>query len=406
MSKKILFVIGGLQIGGVETYIVRLSKVLHEQGHKVHVIILSNKYEEALLGDLNKCASVNIIENVPSFPASSWINGQLHLKASFGEFDIAHTVDMLTLWFLFINKDKIKFNHLSTGIYHSAELNWWMEKGAYFRNMHITLFKQNLGATLFPSESIVQAAEQAYKTSLTKAKILPLGINLSRYTNCNGSKKTHRIISIGRLVNFKTYNRHVISLLPQLRQFGDYEYHIYGSGPELNNLQKLARDHRVFEYVHFKGETSYESLPEILNGSFCFVGSGTSIIEASAAGIPSIIGIESSQTPYSSGFFCEITGYSYNESYASANRVNYFNLLKELHDLTDDQFNQLCARHKEKARQFDISVTSKQFISLSDSQPRFDLIVQQWRCIPSFLWSILRFGPKALKGRFLQTEQK
>lgn len=103
------------------------------------------------------------------------------------------------------------------------------------------------------------------------------------------------------MVDFKTYNKHIINILDEINHLGyNLEYYIYGDGPERFFLEKLAKTK-----IHFKGSID---LPNILNNAFLFVGSGTSIIEASAGGIPSIIGIESEDRPYTYGLF------SYNEN--------------------------------------------------------------------------------------------
>ena len=61
-----------------------------------------------------------------------------------------------------------------------------------------------------------------------------------------------------------------------------------------------------------------------------FVGSGTSIIESSALGIPSIIGIESNNDGETYGFFSNLRGYSYNEDNLDIEKKTYYEILEIL----------------------------------------------------------------------------
>ena len=404
MIKKILFVLGGLGMGGVETYIVRLSQQLAKKAHHVEVLVLSGKADPQLMGELTDVARVHVIERFSFFSASSWLNGQLPMGFSIGPFDIVHVVDMLTLGFVRQNSGSIKFDCLSIGIYHSAELDWWRDRKVYFRDVHLSLYERNIEATLFPSESVVRIAREYFGVPSDRLKILPLGIDLGRYTRCSPSFRSNRIVSVGRLVNFKTYNKIVISQLGKLRQFRDFHYHVYGNGPESDALKTFAIDCGVSDFVHFEGEVPYGALPSIFSGCYCFVGSGTTIIEASAAGIPSIVGIESLDDALTSGFFSDVKGFSYNEAHASDIRLGYLEIFQYLNDLNEEAYLRVSTAHRAKAASFDIEVTADNFLQLSNIEPDFRIKVSSLRSILSFVFSLIRFGPGALKARFLQAK--
>lgn len=402
MHKNILFILGGLAIGGVETYIVRLTKELRCIGCNVDVLILSNKLDSKLMTNISEHANVTVIENVPFLSASSWINALLPINKNVNRpvYDIIHVVDLLTLGFIFLNKDIIRFNALSIGIYHSLEISWWRKKDAYFRKKLIELYDLNVNLTLFPSDSIAKYAGDFVDVDVTKLDILPLGIELSKYSDCAPSRKSLKIVSVGRLVDFKVYNKHMIMQLSEIRKLGDFHYYIYGDGPERGVLQSLVAACGVFDYVHFMGHIEYDELPYVLNSSYCFVGSGTSIIEASAAGIPSIVGIESIKDSNTCGFFSDVVGYSYNEESATSKRITFFEIFEELVELTDVAYAELSSQHRAKAREFDLKVTALNFLKMTSKKPDFSFSFNRWRAIISFLVSIVRFGPKALKRRF------
>jgi glycosyltransferase involved in cell wall biosynthesis len=400
--KKVLFVLGGLHMGGVETYIVRLAKELNACGCKVDVLIISKQYNNDLMSEISKCANIFFCENASFFKASSWINAFLPLKWV-GEktcYDVVHVVDLLTLGCVFFNRDVIKFKALSIGIYHSMEMSWWRNKGAYFRTKLLELYDRNVSLTLFPSESVAIIASELTGIALDGMDILPLGIDLSKYSNSAPSFDSRKIVSVGRLVDFKVYNKHMISQLAEIRKLAEFEYYIYGEGPELDALQRYAVECNVDGYVHFMGEVKYKDLPSILNDIFCFVGSGTTIIEASAAGIPSIVGIESIKQPVTCGLFSDVEGYSYNEDSASTRRISFFDAFNEIFQLNESEYTDLARSHRLKSSCFDIKITAVDFLEKSNRLPDFSFKFNRWLAFSSFVYSVFRFGPRALKSRF------
>lgn len=397
-AKSVLFVLGALGMGGVETYIVRMSRELAAQGGRVEILLLSKKIDDGLRRGLEGVANITVFEKYPYLTASSWLNGMSLLDRQMGPYDIVHVVDLLTLGFVYFNRDRIRFDFLSIGIYHSAEFEWWRERGVYFRDCHLNIFERNIDLNLFPNEVAAQLAG----CKIDQGAVLPLGVDLEKYRDVRPGFLSKKIVSVGRLVAFKKYNRHVISSLAELRSSGDYQYFVYGNGPELGALRRLAEYHGVARFVHFEGSVDYHMLPEIFNGSFCFVGSGTSIIEASASGVPAVVGIESLDDPVTCGYFSDLVGYSYNEAVATDVRLPIVEVIKSLSCLSEDDYKALSGRHREKAANFDIKMTSKLFVELSGKAPDFSMNFSRRRSLISFFGALLRFGPTALKKRFDQ----
>ncbi|KAF2406135.1 Glycosyl transferases group 1 [Pseudomonas antarctica] len=398
--KSILFVMGGLAIGGVETYVVRLSKYLSQAGYTVTVTLLSSKYDAGLFNELSRYARVNVVEHVPFFAASSWINALLPAKKDPLVYDIVHVVDVLTLAYVFLNKARLKFTFLSIGVYHSMEISWWRERNIYFRKKMLELYDRNVQLTLFPNERTAEMAAAFANVDVGTLDVLPLGISFENYSDRQPLQSSLRIVSVGRLVDFKVYNKHVITQLSGLRKRANFEYFIYGDGPEHAALVSLAQACGVSEYVHFMGEVEYAELPGLFDGAFCFVGSGTTIIEAAAAGVPSVVGIESIELPLTCGLFSDISGYSYNEESATTVRMGILETLEMLHDMSPEQYSDVSVNHRQKAKMFDIVETSKRFVELSNRAPVFDGSMNRWVAMLSFFKSVIVQGPKALKSRF------
>ncbi len=90
-----------------------------------------------------------------------------------------------------------------------------------------------------------------------------------------------------------------------------------------------------------------------MNGAFLFVGSGTAIVEASALGIPSVVGIESSQDPVTFGYLSDIPGFSYNELNESQKTVPMYNVIEKI-TLDIASWKKVSKDCRNKASQFSI----------------------------------------------------
>ena len=366
--KNILFILPGLPLGGIETYIVRLCRQINKEGVEVDVLLLSNKKNKELVEELGKYANIITHNYFPLSNGMSWFNAlipvlSLGLKK---QYYTVHAVDLLCLYVLNANRNKIKFDSVSVGLYHGQEAFCWINSKYYFSKEILELFRANVNCSMHFNEcSLNRVSSMFSDCTISASAVFPLGINLDGVERSLSSFESNKIVSIGRLVNFKTYNFHVISILSRLREYRDFEYYIYGDGPEKDKLIEHAINNNVENYVHFMGSVCYSEFKSVLEQSFCFVGSGTAIIEASAAGIPSIVGVDSIKKPDTSGFFSDVSSYSYNEYEEGRHYSSIFSVFETLLSFNDYEYSSLCNDHIKKARCFDIKETAKIFFEVS-----------------------------------------
>jgi glycosyltransferase involved in cell wall biosynthesis len=106
--------------------------------------------------------------------------------------------------------------------------------------------------------------------------------------------------------------------------------------------------------VKFYGGVSYDELPNILNGAFLFVGCGTAIVEAAAAGVPSIIGIESEKECVSHGFLVDTKGLSFQEKGLKLPLHTYNSLLDRISNMNAQEYVDFSALHRIRADDFSL----------------------------------------------------
>ncbi len=408
MKQNFLFILGGLNLGGVETYIVRLSKELNKKNINVKILLLHDSFNKELINEVEKYANVYFFKNLVNFNISNKIIKKIifffsldrkKTLLSLGKIDVIHSTSSETISLANALLNFYPNAKITSGVYHSKEYIW--NSNFYFRRIEKDLF------THFSESNILSCNE--FSISLLKEHyglkeeipLIPIGIKSLNciYYNVNSKK----IVSIGRLVKFKTYNEHIIRILDKLSDElnMNLEYHIYGYGNNEKYLKKISKD--VKSKVFFHGVLDYSKFSEVLEDAILFVGSGTAIIEASSLGIPSIIGIESNLKSQTYGFFSDLKSYSYNEDNLNIEKYTYFKVIKNF--FLNSKKRQYSNFHKEKSKEFLIENTSEHFIKYSlESKNALPFKYNIFRYNLSYLiWHILnKIGlNNELKRRFL-----
>jgi glycosyltransferase involved in cell wall biosynthesis len=99
--------------------------------------------------------------------------------------------------------------------------------------------------------------------------------------------------SVGRLVPARRPELYIPAFAKIAREIGpDVHFLLAGAGPELSNLQRLARNHRIADRVYFPGLAHDPSLPRALMDLYVTVNvgavTGLAALEAAFSGIPVI----------------------------------------------------------------------------------------------------------------------
>ena len=380
-----LIIANTLEFNGGTTFILRFCRENYKRGKRLGVLVLMDNPESRLLREIEQYADVYFLSSFVSAPFRFFSKGPLigfmpfnnaFLSDVFKKHgDTVHIMGVFGL--LFLVRSVIKFNReikVSVGIYHQNE---FMFDGvnSYFANEAKRIFS-SLGhrGVVFFNEMNVRSYSNFFDVDFSRSMLVPIGVELpSAMVRSLGSASSRRIISIGNLLDFKSYNRHIIDCMPDLLSLdASFRYEIFGEGPYEKNLRDLAAERGVLEFVDFKGRIPYSQFSVEMNSAFLFVGSGTAVVEAAALGIPALIGIESTNQPVTYGFLCDIDGFSYNE--LDQDR-QLFNMMDAINDVFQDPsaWERVSSGCRSKSENFSISRTVDGFNFQSDFFPVLDL---------------------------------
>lgn len=321
-----IFIANALPLNGGTTFLIRTCRELSSRGEKPIVLIVFDEIDIGLLHELEKWAKIVYLEDFAQSFLKIFFRTQLgsFLPLKFLKLDKlldeggreVHAMGVFGLLFavrMLINN--VRPFKLSVGVYHQNE--FMFNGGNYYFAKVVKRIFANLNpmSLVFFNEASRSSYSNFFKRDYSSASLLPIGISLpDKDKGIYGSYSSNRIISIGNLYNFKTYNRHIISIMPDLLRLNPrITYEIYGEGSHEEELKTFAHTIGVSSAVKFLGPIEYSEMEAVLRGALLFVGSGTAILEASSLGIPSIIGIESSREPVTYGLLSDAVGLTYHE---------------------------------------------------------------------------------------------
>ena len=147
---------------------------------------------------------------------------------------------MVIMLYLQIEKTKIKVP-LTVGFYHSKEFAYFKKRTPSFIKIQNDFVLKNINKhnLITFSDSVNNYFLKSHNICLDGSNIFRIGVidKLSTQIFARKTIKTIKILSIGRIVNFKTYNFWMLEVVRNLLKKGiSVEYHIYGDGPEFGKL--------------------------------------------------------------------------------------------------------------------------------------------------------------------------
>ncbi len=383
-----LLVYGALVMGGIETFFVRLIKARYAMGLKTKILLTQPEIlsHPELLTEARKYGDVVFIQQLfavpsvvlkvipkaffPLLPVKRHLIGQV-----FKDIRQVHVSDGFSAMLSFSLMQRLeKQLPITVGFYHSKEFLWGANKNLpYFekvnRSFVFNCLPQN-NLVIF-NESLVPLYQQ-YGRDLSKANCFPIGVvdvssGDNKQISYAKSNSLLKIVSVGRLVDFKQYNKWMIELVAELQNsVTPLEYHIYGHGPLDASLRDLAKRLGVVDAVYFHGLLNYADFDTTVAQYDVFVGSGTAIVQAAALGVPAIIGIENVPEPYSYGFLADIPGFSYNED-GLHKKIPVAGLLHHYFAMSDTDKTLLKLKHIEKAKTFSMATCIANFNRVEES---------------------------------------
>lgn len=376
MKKTFLILLNSLEHGGVETLAVRMANWLASQGHAVFVAL--NRQGE-LAGLLDGRVSVELVE--------SWsdLDGAGPARRLFNRLDVPG-IDCLwcagpnpLLAGLVLKREARrqfgKTPAFLVGIFHPREFLLHSPRAprTFWYALMTALFKHAVPDSdkIFMSPQVKQANETLLGR-MEGARVWPVPIDGNRYDTFVHEPEKFRLVSIGRLAHWKTYNDYMIDVVGELRAEGfPVTWEVYGEGEQMPRLRQKAARLGLAEAISFHGTVHYSTLPGVLKHAYAFVGMGTSLIESGFAGVPSVLAVETVEQPLSYGYLHEMPYYACGEMLDTPPAKSVAGLLRELFLMPPGEYQRQRSLVKAYVKAYELEALMEAFMEiLSASEAR------------------------------------
>lgn len=230
-----------------------------------------------------------------------------------------------------------------------------------------------------------------------EGEVLPLPVDLSSGERVRRVPVRGRVVSVGRLVAMKQYHGGVFRYLRNEKAAGrPASYVIIGDGPLRDALREQARRIGVADMVEFSGEVSYARLADYYQDPWCFVGMGTSAVEAASAGIPVVLANMLDTDGRSPGLLSTMPGFQLGDDLGLPTRP-LEDLLAEVMGMSAAKYRTVVAAHRSHVARFTASEILAGMVELCLQAPEFlpQSIPGNWARRGSAVWR----GIRRLAGR-------
>ena len=384
---NILFVRNYPSVDGVFTLILRLAIKLRQDGHAPYYIDFGDTTDFEL--DIKKTFEVLDIKDIKSRKNLPLID--IIFPLADGE---------LLYWCI---------NYLKYELFNKAKLVIGVfNPRAYFDSTYMGptpdtilqkfIFKnlppQNI---LFMNETVKSSHENYFKIKFEESPVVPLPVRLNSKLRDLNKVNRKKIVSIGRLENFKRYVLPMIDTVEQLHDDGyDFEFYIYGHGQMEKSIKNYITERNVEQYVFLMGKLEYEKLYQVLEDTFMFVGMGTTIIEASSIGVPSLQAIDNENRTVTYGFFDRLNGFCVGEIIPELKLINMKDSIIELSKTNELEYQEISNLHIKRAYDFDIDVVIEEYYNFfTNASNVFNFKISYFKLIAAKLFRQL------FKAKFL-----
>ncbi len=392
-NKNHLILVNTLSYGGIETFVLRISQQFVGIGDKVTVVVLTRNFSPEIVSEISGIAKIVFLDQfldigalkiskLPIFFSVFSINRK-KLRVFFDqEYDHIHATDSITLIYANLVKKFFQNAILTCGIYHIGEFMYDVSPRLRLSFWMNNLFKKSLDTRniIYYNEYCEEVYRRVYHFEKSN-NIFPIGVDLANWDFLpDRNVKKLKIVTVGRLVDFKTYHFFMLDIVQEVLSMGiNVNYVIYGDGPLRSTLEKRVVELGISNTVQFKGAVRYDTIKTLIRDSCIFVGSGTALVEAAALGIPALAMIDGADLPITYGYIHEISGISFQEKATGQKEFSIKEKLLNVLKLSDLEYFEICKKSRAKAESLSIKITLRKFIELLDKKIDSGTVFEQYK---------------------------
>lgn len=361
--RKFLIFYPALGLGGVETYLLRKVRWLADNGFSIFLIL---QWRAKLDSSLDPMVRVHYMK--PGFfPVSEAFNIGVKLTAD----DTVFCPDPPSLMFAYRYAAALAGCRLLLGVYHPRILRINETDPLPQKFARYAVYKTVLeNSFVFMNESCLIYFEKEFNKPFPLDSIVPVGIFDQGRRSTKGIK--NKIVSVGRLTDFKKYNISMVNVVKELVDDGfDVSWHVYGDGALRSEMEVLISRFGLQKYIFLHGEIDYSRFVAVVDEARIFVGMGTALVEAGLRGVPTVVALDNEYRK-TYGFMYNLDGYDVGEKGIKIPEFDIGDSIRKLLVMSDGDYQAEENKTREHCLRFSMDNSCKLFIKRSTDAPVID----------------------------------
>lgn len=293
VAKDRLYVFVGdeMNIGGIETLLVRMANQVAELGYPVVVMAKDGPCMSSLS---HRISAIRVDERKSIFSHLKQLP-TAHLTPKTKVFIWAAIPYALVSIYKYqrhlYQKTGAKSVSVS-GIFGPARSYQSLKHRLEMMRHRLVLGWLPRDSVYFMSKTVQDTYIAQFGSSFARWPIHKLSLDISDAAWRPREGNVLKIVSIGRITKFKPYNFGALDVLDTMREKNiAVHWSIWGHGDESELLEKSIRDRGLSSYVTFEGALPYSQFKPVALGSDLFVGMGTAALEAALVGVPTVVAL-------------------------------------------------------------------------------------------------------------------
>lgn len=288
MTDLYLFVADMTGVGGLETLIIKVVDELIRRKRRVMMFGPQGEISQLLHAS---------VPRIPNFDAGAVCR---EIRSLCGDPPLEITIVSMHPWGLvrasLLNRALRSCGYGVRGFHlvsHSRAFFFDTRAPAMRRILRRAFFRSPRASSYFMNVAARDAHQAFWKTDLSDYPVLTLPLASPSEMWAPSDGPGLRVVSVGRLVPFKGYNRAAPEVVRSLRDAGiDISWDIWGDGPDRELIEVEIRRTGVGQRLRLRGVLPYEEFDRTVAGYDLFVGMGTALLEAGRIGMPAITAVE------------------------------------------------------------------------------------------------------------------
>jgi len=393
VSDLYLFVADMTGVGGLETLIIKVVDELIRRKRRVVTFGPEGEISQLLHAS---------VARIPNFDAGAVCR---EIRSLYGDPPLEITIVSMHPWGLvraaLLNRALRRCGYGVRGFHlvsHSRAFFFDTRAPAMRRILRRAFFRSPRASSYFMNVAARDAHQAFWKTDVSDYPVLtlPLASPSEMWTPFDGPGL--RVVSVGRLVPFKGYNRAAPQVVRSLRDAGiDISWDIWGDGPDRDLIEADIQRIGIEQWLCLRGALPYEEFDRTVAGHDLFVGMGTALLEAGRMGMPAITAVEAT-TDETYGFLHQTPLDSVGDRVPGAPTRDLQDVIRAFARLSGNEIEAIGKACRESALERSSSV-AQVADAMESAQPwRLDESDNSWLRIASAILALQGFR-RALTGR-------